>query len=81
MDNVEIEERNRKGVVSPRKLSLYWGVRVAWICVCLHVCVDVCMCVREREKGKEVLHSKQSFCSLMLCLNFSIRIFELPTIY
>jgi len=50
MDNVEIEERNRKGVVSPRKLSLYWGVRVAWICVCLHVCVDVCMCVREREK-------------------------------
>lgn len=52
MDNVEIEERNRKGVVSPRKLSLYWGVRVAWICVCLHVCVDVCMCVREREKSE-----------------------------
>ena len=39
--------------MSPLKLSLYWSLRVAWICVCLHVCVDVYMCVREREKREK----------------------------
>ena len=52
--------------------------------MCVLICVwGVCVCVsvREREKRKKVLHSKQSFCPLTMLLNFSVRIFELSTVY
>lgn len=79
MFDLEVEERNRKGVVLLSKF-LYPGV---WR---LHGCAYVYIYkggvrVKERGKEKKVLHSKQSFCPLIMLLIISLKIFELSAIY